>query len=317
MADGSMSTGTAQKAPIIIKKKKVSGGDGHHGGAWKVAYADFVTAMMAFFLLMWLLNATTEDQRKGLADYFDPSVPISRNSSGGDGMFGGESVFADDTLPQMGRGGLGSDDPGQHVSEGSPDEEGRGPKDGEAVNEAGERRNDENKYTAAGAEQLEGAAGLAQETADLETLKGKILEAVQMQQMRQDLMRHLWMEITNAGLTIEIVDAEGDPLFGTGSAEPSDRMVVLLQLVGSAVKLVENRVEIAGHTDARPFGPGARYTNWELSADRAQAARRVFEKMGIPSTRFVSVAGRADSDPALEDRFAAQNRRIEITLMRE
>lgn len=317
MANNAGSTDTSAKAPIILKRKKVMGGDGHHGGAWKVAYADFVTAMMAFFLLMWLLNATTEDQRKGLADYFDPSVPISRSSAGGSGMFGGETVFAEDRLPQMGRGGLGSEDPGEHTKEGSPDEEGLGPKDGQAVNEAGEPRNDEHKYTAGGSEKLDGAAGRAEQTADLEALKGKIVEAVQMQQMRQDLMRHLWMEITNAGLTIEIVDTEGDPLFGTGSAEPSDRMVILLQLVGTAVKLVENRVEIAGHTDARPFGPGARYTNWELSADRAQAARRVFEKLGVPRTRFVSVAGRADSDPALEDRFAAQNRRIEITLMRE
>ena len=91
-------------APIIIKRKKVSGGDGHHGGAWKVAYADFVTAMMAFFLLMWLLNATTEKQRKGLADYFSPTVAISRVSGGGDGSLGGDSVFSENTLPRVGTG---------------------------------------------------------------------------------------------------------------------------------------------------------------------------------------------------------------------
>ena len=92
------------EAPVIIKRKKVVGGGGHHGGAWKVAYADFVTAMMAFFMLMWLLNATTEKQRKGLADYFSPSVPISRVTGGGDGMFGGQSVFSQDSFLEMGTG---------------------------------------------------------------------------------------------------------------------------------------------------------------------------------------------------------------------
>jgi len=91
-------------APVIIKRKKVVGGDGHHGGAWKVAYADFVTAMMAFFLLMWLLNATTEQQRKGIADYFSPTIPVNRISGGGEGMFGGDDVLSDQTLPEVGQG---------------------------------------------------------------------------------------------------------------------------------------------------------------------------------------------------------------------
>jgi len=97
--------GQANAAPVIIKRKKVVAGGGHHGGAWKVAYADFVTAMMAFFLLMWLLNATTEKQRKGLSDYFNPTIPVNRISGGGDGAFGGESMFADDAKVQMGSGG--------------------------------------------------------------------------------------------------------------------------------------------------------------------------------------------------------------------
>lgn len=97
--------GQANAAPVIIKRKKVVAGGGHHGGAWKVAYADFVTAMMAFFLLMWLLNATTEKQRKGLSDYFNPTIPVNRISGGGDGAFGGESMFADDAQVQMGIGG--------------------------------------------------------------------------------------------------------------------------------------------------------------------------------------------------------------------
>ena len=97
--------GQANAAPVIIKRKKVIAGGGHHGGAWKVAYADFVTAMMAFFLLMWLLNATTEKQRKGIADYFNPTIPVNRVSGGGDGAFGGDSVFSEDVLAQSGTGG--------------------------------------------------------------------------------------------------------------------------------------------------------------------------------------------------------------------
>ncbi len=95
----------ANEAPVIIKRKKVVGGGGHHGGAWKVAYADFVTAMMAFFMLMWLLNATTEQQRKGIADYFTPTIPINRVSGGGDGAFGGDSIFSENVLPRNGTGG--------------------------------------------------------------------------------------------------------------------------------------------------------------------------------------------------------------------
>ena len=107
-----------ETAPIIIKKVKKGGGDGHHGGAWKVAYADFVTAMMAFFLLMWLLNATTESQRKGIADYFNPTIPLSRVSGGGDGSFGGDSVFSEETLSQNGAGGADKKPRAQRAAKG-------------------------------------------------------------------------------------------------------------------------------------------------------------------------------------------------------
>src|SRR6056297_883191 len=103
---GDVMAGTRNVAPVIIKRKKVVAGGGHHGGAWKVAYADFVTAMMAFFMLMWLLNATTENQRKGLADYFSPTIPVNRVSGGGEGMFGGDNIFSETIRPQSGTGGV-------------------------------------------------------------------------------------------------------------------------------------------------------------------------------------------------------------------
>jgi chemotaxis protein MotB len=107
---------TMSNAPIIIKRKKIVQGGGHHGGAWKVAYADFVTAMMAFFMLMWLLNATTEQQRKGIADYFAPTLPIYRISGGGDGMFGGDNIFSNDTLARTGTGGITPSDETSEIS---------------------------------------------------------------------------------------------------------------------------------------------------------------------------------------------------------
>jgi len=315
MRDNASTADNGAQLRPIIKKKKVINGGGHHGGAWKVAYADFVTAMMAFFLLMWLLNATTEDQRKGIADYFDPSVPVSRTSAGGDSMFKGSSVFSEEHLTQNGRGGLGSDEPGEHKARkdtGKEDQEPQTQKKSEAeASEAVQGPQSNKGQTEAVAE-----AQAAAQTAALVNLKREIIDAIQNADSTGELLRHLWMEISDAGLTIEIVDMEGEPLFATGEATPSTKMRALLQVVGSSVKLVSNQIEIAGHTDARPFGPGSTYTNWELSADRAQSARRVFEAAGVTSTRFVSIAGRADSDPALDDRFASQNRRIEITLLR-
>ena len=170
---------TAQSnAPnVIIKKvKKVQGG-GHHGGAWKVAYADFVTAMMAFFLLMWLLNATTEKQRKGIADYFSPTIPASRVSGGGDGAFGGDSVFTEETLARNGMGGAPGD-PGESAQ---PD-----------------------RNTDAETEQLKALE---------EMLTGASGESM----VSDDVLRHIVTKVTDEGLLIELFDIEGDPLFYEGS----------------------------------------------------------------------------------------------------
>jgi len=128
-----MSDAVANTRPIVIKRKKVVGGDGHHGGAWKVAYADFVTAMMAFFMLMWLLNATSEQQRAGLADYFTPTITINRSSGGGEGMFGGESVTSEDVLTKDGNGSSSQHEGSQINSANEPDDAQAGGKDIAAV----------------------------------------------------------------------------------------------------------------------------------------------------------------------------------------
>ena len=169
--------------PIIKKVKKVSG-DGHHGGAWKVAYADFVTAMMAFFLLMWLLNATTEDQRKGIADYFNPTVPVSQISGGGADLLNGSTVFSEKTLAKNGSGGAKTLQPSSADKEKS---ETKG--DGDEGEKADE-------FDQAGLEALE------------EELKGRIdnIET-------EGLAQHIQTRVTPEGLVIELVDVDGSPLF--------------------------------------------------------------------------------------------------------
>jgi len=194
--------------PIIIKRKKVSGGDGHHGGAWKVAYADFVTAMMAFFMLMWLLNATTEKQRKGLADYFAPTIAISRVSGGGDGALGGDSFQSPSRLPGSSTGQLASLPPGQGGAD-------------TALSMAEETK----------LKQL--ATGLA----------GKGGDSL----VREMAARHINAEITDEGLVILVSDLEDAPLFDpdTGAAKPVLKDV--LSLLVEAFSGVDNRIAISSH----------------------------------------------------------------------
>ncbi|SFI11669.1 flagellar motor protein MotB [Albimonas pacifica] len=272
-------------AAMIVKRKKVVGGDGHHGGAWKVAYADFVTAMMAFFLLMWLLNATSEEQRAGLAEYFDPRVPIAKISGGGTGAFGGDSMFSESTMSQNGTGASANT-----------------PMDNEqAKGDTGsmDRQADE---------------GQAQELTELDNLfRGMTGES----EAADALLQHIKTRVTDEGLVIELFDVDGQPLFRTGSAEPTPQMEALLAMVGGVARLVTNRIAITGHTDASPFAAGASYGNWELSTDRAQVSRRALAEAGIEAERMARVTGKADTEPAAN--AAAddpRNRRVQITLLR-
>ncbi|MEM9014164.1 MAG: flagellar motor protein MotB [Pseudomonadota bacterium] len=264
------------QAPVIIKKVKKSAGHAHHGGAWKVAYADFVTAMMAFFLLMWLLNATTEEQRKGLADYFNPSIPISKVSGGGSGALNGSSVLSEDTLIQDGVGAT-ADLPKTHLkNEGENDE----PRDAE----------------------------------DLRDLETEINDAT-LDVVENDLARHVQTRMTPDGLVVELVDADGDPLFNLGSPAPSALLGELLFVIAPILATVENKMAIVGHTDARAYSGDGRYSNWELSTDRAHAARRLLIANGVSFDQIAEVTGKADTEPVSPDPFAAQNRRIAVTLL--
>ncbi|WP_213271996.1 flagellar motor protein MotB [Hyphomonas sp.] len=285
-----MATDSSGQGPTIIKRKKVYKADGHHGGAWKVAYADFVTAMMAFFLLMWLLNATTEEQRKGIADYFNPTIPISRISGGGSDGLNGSSIFSEDTYAKMGTGANRK----QTV-------ENPAYGDGEA-NEAETQTND--------AEQLAKQAEEKQIADELQSLKESLSE-----QSRQ-LSEHLMIKMSPEGIVLEITDSESTPLFPLGRSEPSETMMQLIDIVAEAFGEFDNDIKIVGHTDSHRFRNGAVYDNWNLSADRANSARRLLNRAGIPGQRIREVAGKADTDPLVQnDPQAAQNRRISITIL--
>ncbi|SFT57183.1 flagellar motor protein MotB [Sedimentitalea nanhaiensis] len=270
-------------APVIIKRKKVIVADGHHGGAWKVAYADFVTAMMAFFMLMWLLNATTEKQRKGLADYFAPTVPINRVSGGGDGAFGGTSMFSEDEKPQDGTGAV-------------------------------------NKYPD-NADRSRGATGVqddgreAAEQEELriveEALSGRSGESM----VSDDLLKHIVTRVTDEGLIIELFAVDGAPLFEEGGNTPTPLLRDLTQIVSRVSGLVSNGIAVTGHIRAHPVVL-ADSPVWELSTARADRARLLLEAAGTAPDRLRRVTGLADRQPAVRNPMANRNNRIEVILLR-
>lgn len=282
---------------IIIKKvKKVSGG--HHGGAWKVAYADFVTAMMAFFLLLWLLNVTTDEQKDGIAEYFAPTISVS-SQSGGAGIFGGSSPFeTKDSISASDPFGFivnkpkaGADNQEDDPSDVEPSE------DADVTSkQAGYNQEEEAQFDAA-QDELERAL---EESAEL-----------------QELADSLLIDQTPEGLRIQIVDQQNRSMFPLGSAAMFEHTRKIISLVGGVIEKLPNRISIGGHTDAAPYRPGATYTNWELSADRANASRRVLLSAGVSPQRLQRVSGHAASELLVEkDPYSARNRRISILLLR-
>ena len=272
-------------SPVIIKRKKVISGGGHHGGAWKVAYADFVTAMMAFFMLMWLLNATTEQQRKGIADYYSPTIPINRVSGGGNGAFGGESIFAELTLPKDGTGAS--------APHASPENKSRG--DIGTSSEGGE--ND--------------AQNEAFEDID-QRLMGRGGESLVM----ENALRHIVTRITDEGLVIEIFELDDILLFEDRTDAPTPLLEALAVIISDISRTVTNKMAIEGHVRANPVVL-ADNPVWELSAARATRLRLLLEEAGTMSTRMSRVTGHADREPVDRDPMARRNNRVEIVLLRD
>jgi chemotaxis protein MotB len=281
----------AGDGPLVIKRIKKSAGGGHHGGAWKVAYADFVTAMMAFFLLMWLINTTTPEQKRGIADYF-AAQNISKSSSGSGGVlagtvFGADGARAGGALTSM------------------------------TAQQAPSRKEDPTRTTTDG-ELKSGATDAQMPNREFEQAEISLRQAMQQMPDIAELSRNLIVNETPEGLNIQLVDQEGQAMFQPGTAVPLPKTRALLEQVAKIVDRLPNRISITGHTDAVNFDGPDGMTNWELSAARANAARAVLANQGIPSDRIFEVAGKAGTDPLLpNDPYASSNRRISILLMRE
>ena len=272
-----------QKAPIIVKRiKKVAGG--HHGGAWKIAYADFVTAMMAIFLLMWLLGSTAKGDLAGIAEYF--KTPLKVAMQGGSGSGDSSSVI---------KGG------GKDLSR----------KTGQV--KKGESPSKKKSYN------LEAAkAELERVEADkLKLLKGRLEAAIDASPTLKQFKRQLLLDITTEGLRIQIVDEQNRPMFNLAGAELQPYTKIILREIGKVLNDVQNRVSLSGHTDATPYANGGRgYSNWELSADRANASRRELVAGGMDEAKMLRVVGLASSVPFNQaGPFDPVNRRISIIVM--
>lgn len=287
--------GSNEPPKIIIVKKIIDGGHGgHHGGAWKVAYADFVTAMMAFFLLLWLLGATTEKQRKALADYFTPTlVELRKNSAGSNGMFGGESIIDKDNYPhkaaQTGTRAITV-----------PSEVGKG----------GDKEGTGDKGT------LKGSATRFADRKAFEQLKARLERKLDTDQRLKSIRSQLRFTRTPDGLQMDLVDRADFSMFGTGTTVLVPRAADLIAEIGKSIAEMPNPATIRGHTDSAPYGNQAMMNNWMLSTGRAEAVRRKLHAAGVSDARFDRIEGVADRQPYIADNPAdPRNRRVSITLL--
>jgi chemotaxis protein MotB len=269
--------------PIIVKKIIEDGHGGHHGGAWKVAYADFVTAMMAFFLLMWILGQTDAQKRKGLADYFTPTlVELKQNSAGSNGIMGGDSIVAADNYPnraaQTGRQAITI----PRSMTGGPD------------------------------------AADGMKTKDLERfekLKKTLTQRMELSAALKKLKAQVRFTDTREGLRIDLIDEADFSMFAMGTDQLLPPARKLLGEVAQVIAGVPNDVIVRGHTDALPYASGRQMNNWLLSSARAEATRAALSVSGVAPARFARIEGVADREPYVPgNRYDPRNRRMSITL---
>lgn len=275
--------------PIIVKKVK-KGGHGHHGGAWKVAYADFVTAMMAFFLLLWLLSVTTEVQKQGIADYFTSQPMVTRSESGAGGVMGGTTIEIE----------------GAQTSNVKPLVERQATQDPAMTSNrdiSEERFREEIKK---------------RERENFEAAEQALKRAMRSSEELQEMASALKIDMTNEGLRIQVVDEKTKPLFASGGTTLQPHAKVILSKVSEIIQKLPNEISVRGHTDSVPYGANASYTNWELSSDRANASRRALVDAGLPEARVNNVVGKADTDHFVQENPRdGRNRRISIILLHQ
>ena len=286
--------GNQLQPKIIVKKIIVEGHGGHHGGAWKVAYADFVTAMMAFFLLLWILGATTEKQRKALADYFAPTlVELKQNSAGSNGLFGGEAINQRDNYPgkasQTGTksltvpvGGAGGKDVG----------------------------------TGAKGTLKDQRALTQQDQKNFEETAKRIRQRMQATPALAKLANHVRFVPTRDGMRIDLLDDANYSMFNLGTTALVPEASILVGTIADSIKGMENPIMIRGHTDSLGYGDPLAMNNWMLSSGRAEATRRRLLSGGVTEMRFERIEGVADREPLIVDNPAdPRNRRVSITLL--
>ncbi len=285
--------------PLILKKK-LKANHPAHGGAWKVAYADFVTAMKAFFLLLWLLNATTDEQKEGLSRFFQPKSPITGEESGTTGLLGGLTIGAIGnlqsagspprvTIPIPSSGGAedirGSGEAALTSSEPNPD----------SANIEARKREEE----------------------AFERAQADLRLAVEQSEELREFQDSLLIDNTPEGLRIQLIDQEKSSMFKPGGAVLTPYFEALLEIITTIIVRFPNPISISGHTDSAPLPPGATYTNWELSGERANAARRTMMESGLPENRLSNIIGRADTEHLFPKKpNSPRNRRISILLVR-
>ena len=324
----------------IIKREEVEEA-GHHGGAWKVAYADFVTAMMAFFLLMWLLNATSEKTKRGLADYFSPTTIVARGASGGGQPLGGKSPFEEG--PQLSDKGAVSvvtgkmppadqdDDSSDTVVTKTVHAEGQAAgRDGVGADKQGAEKPQKGAaaYASRGQNKTEPAKPLhdgqdsaaetarRQEQANFANAARQMQTAIATDPTLAPLANQLSIDLTPEGLRIQIHDLDNQEMFATGSAIPNERTKALLLRLTPILRTLKEPIALAGYTDAAAY-IDPNHSNWDLSAERANATRRLLTDSGLPDDRIRDVTGHADRDLLHpETPLAAVNRRVSITLLR-
>ena len=276
-----MATEAKKLQPIIIKRVK-KGGHSAHGGAWKIAYADFVTAMMAFFLLMWLLGSTSEGDKKGLSDYFQSPLKVAMQ--GGTGAGASASIIT----------GGGSD----------------------LTQSSGQSRRGDGTLKKTASAKVK-AARAREDAQKLAELSAKISAIISNTPSLAEFSKQIILRMVPDGLQIQIVDDQSRPMFDSGSAVVKPYMRDILHEIGAALVGVDNKIRLDGHTDQTPYGAGVHgYSNWELSADRANASRRELVMAGMPDDKIARVMGLASSLlQDAENPRSASNRRISITVM--
>ena len=284
--------GANQPPRIIYKKIYIEGHGAHHGGAWKVAYADFVTAMMAFFLLLWILGATTEKQRKSIADYFAPTlVELKQNSAGSNGIFGGSSITDRDNYPHR-AGQTGTRSMTIPVGATGGNQVGSGDKGS-----------------------LKNQALTAEDKKNFEMMRRQIVEAMRSAPLSR-LANHVKFVQTRDGLWIDLVDDADYSMFALGTTQLVPEADKLIGLIAGTILKIQNPIMIRGHTDSLGYGNPAAMNNWMLSTGRAEATRRRLAAGGITETRFYRIESVADREPMIENAPAdPRNRRVSITLL--